>query len=86
MKYLDEFRDEAIARALIDSIASRLTRRWVVMEVCGGQTHAIVKYGLLTFAVAAIALPVHAVGVGERPDDLRPFEARVFARELMGLK
>ena len=32
------------------------------------------------------ALPVHAVGVGEQPNDLRPFEARAFARGLMGLE
>jgi len=46
VKYIDEFRDEKIARALIRQIAGRLTREWVVMEVCGGQTHTIVKYGL----------------------------------------
>ena len=46
MKYIDEFRDEKIARALIRQIAGRLTREWVVMEVCGGQTHTIVMYGI----------------------------------------
>jgi fused signal recognition particle receptor len=41
--------------------------------------------GVVVALAQDFALPVHAVGVGERPDDLRPFEARVFARELMGL-
>jgi hydrogenase expression/formation protein HypD len=46
MKYIDEYRDAEAARKLADAIARAVTRPWVVMEVCGGQTHTIVKYGL----------------------------------------
>jgi hydrogenase expression/formation protein HypD len=46
MKYVDEYRDAEAARKLADAIARAVTRPWVVMEVCGGQTHTIVKYGL----------------------------------------
>lgn len=46
MKYIDEYRDEKLARNIINEISRVLTRHWVIMEVCGGQTHAIVKYGL----------------------------------------
>jgi hydrogenase expression/formation protein HypD len=46
MKYLDEYRDERIARALIEEIAQQTTRPWVLMEICGGQTHTIMRYGL----------------------------------------
>jgi hydrogenase expression/formation protein HypD len=46
MKYLDEYRDGTIARALADRIRQTATRRWTLMEVCGGQTHTIVKQGL----------------------------------------
>lgn len=46
MKYLDEYRNEELARKVINEIHQRVTRPWVLMEVCGGQTHAIVKYGL----------------------------------------
>src|SRR6516162_56039 len=46
MKYLDEYRDGASARLLARSIAAAATRPWVLMEVCGGQTHSIVRYGL----------------------------------------
>jgi hydrogenase expression/formation protein HypD len=46
MKYLDEYRDQAIAEKLLDEIRRTVTRPWVIMEVCGGQTHSIVKYGL----------------------------------------
>jgi hydrogenase expression/formation protein HypD len=46
MKFLDEYRDAAAVRQLADAIARTVTRPWRVMEVCGGQTHAIVKHGL----------------------------------------
>jgi hydrogenase expression/formation protein HypD len=46
MKYLDEYRDAAAAQKLAQAIAATVTRPWVIMEVCGGQTHAIVKYGI----------------------------------------
>jgi hydrogenase expression/formation protein HypD len=46
MKYLDEYRDQKIAENLIQEIKRITTKPWVIMEVCGGQTHTIVKYGL----------------------------------------
>jgi hydrogenase expression/formation protein HypD len=46
MKYLSEYRDAAVARGLIQRIRTAATRKWVLMEVCGGQTHTIVKQGL----------------------------------------
>ncbi len=46
MKYLDEYRDADAAKKLAEAIARTVTRPWVIMEVCGGQTHTIVKYGI----------------------------------------
>src|SRR4051812_10753642 len=46
MKYLDEYRDPDVAARLAQSIAALVTRPWVLMEVCGGQTHSIIRYGL----------------------------------------
>ena len=46
MKYLDEYRDARIARALARQIARAVTRPWVLMEICGGQTHTIMRYGV----------------------------------------
>ena len=46
MKYLDEYRDEALATKIVEEIKRIVTRPWVLMEVCGGQTHSIVKYGI----------------------------------------
>src|SRR3974390_749739 len=46
MKYVDEYRNADAAQKLGDAIARTVTRPWTIMEVCGGQTHTIVKYGL----------------------------------------
>ena len=46
MKYLDEYRDARIARTLAKEIAAHTTRDWVLMEICGGQTRTIMRYGL----------------------------------------
>ena len=46
MKYLDEFSDPALARRLLDDIHRTVTRPWAMMEVCGGQTHSIIRHGL----------------------------------------
>lgn len=46
MKYLDEFRDPGVASDYIEKIRRVTTRPWKIMEVCGGQTHAILKHGL----------------------------------------
>lgn len=46
MKYLDEYRDAALAEKIAAEIHRVTTRRWTIMEVCGGQTHAILRFGL----------------------------------------
>jgi hydrogenase expression/formation protein HypD len=46
VKYLDEFHDPALARALLDEIHATVTRPWAIMEVCGGQTHTIIRNGI----------------------------------------
>ena len=46
MKYVDEYRDATAAEHFRDAIHEIVTRPWVLMEVCGGQTHAIVKFGI----------------------------------------
>lgn len=46
MKYQQEFRDPVLAKKLFDEIAAITTRNWAIMEVCGGQTHSIIRNGI----------------------------------------
>jgi hydrogenase expression/formation protein HypD len=46
MRFVDEYRDGRLARAIVRDIERIQTRPWVIMEVCGGQTHSIVKHGI----------------------------------------
>ncbi|MDB9313220.1 hydrogenase formation protein HypD [Spirulina sp. CS-785/01] len=46
MKYVQEYRDAALARQYQNAIAEITSQPWTLMEICGGQTHAIVKYGI----------------------------------------
>jgi hydrogenase expression/formation protein HypD len=46
VKYVDEYRDPKIAHAIAEKIAHKVTRPCVLMEVCGGQTHTLMRYGI----------------------------------------
>ena len=46
MRYVEEYRDPVAAQQFADAIRSTVTRPWKLMEICGGQTHSIVKYGI----------------------------------------
>jgi len=46
MKYLDEFSNPDLARRLVEEIHAVTTRPWAMMEVCGGQTHSIIRHGI----------------------------------------
>lgn len=61
MKYIDEYRDERIARGLVAELARHVTRPWVLMEICGGQTHTIMRYGIDELIPPQITL-VHGPG------------------------
>jgi len=61
LKYLDEYRDGDVARKLLDQIRREVTRPWVLMEICGGQTHAILRSGLDQLLPAEVEL-VHGPG------------------------
>ncbi|MBI5829507.1 MAG: hydrogenase formation protein HypD [Chloroflexi bacterium] len=61
MKFIDEYRDEALTRNLLDEIRRTVTRHWTMMEVCGGQTHSILRSGLDQLLPPEIEL-VHGPG------------------------
>jgi hydrogenase expression/formation protein HypD len=61
MKYASEYRNEDLVKATLDEIRKAITQPWVIMEICGGQTHAIVRYGLDQLLPPKIEL-VHGPG------------------------
>ena len=61
MKFMDEYRDADAVRILADRLAKITTRPWTLMEVCGGQTHAIVRFGLDELLPGDVTL-VHGPG------------------------
>lgn len=61
MKYLEEYRNADLVKGLVEEIHRTVTRHWVIMEICGGQTHAIMRYGLDQLLPSEIEL-VHGPG------------------------
>ena len=83
MKYIDEFQDREATLRLADAIRSAVTKRWSIMEVCGGQTHAIMKFGLdqllpdevhlihgpgCPVCVTPVGLIDHAIAIARKPE------------------
>lgn len=61
MKYVDEFRHSSVVMNWADELHKITTKQWTIMEVCGGQTHAIVKFGLHALLPKNIRL-IHGPG------------------------
>lgn len=61
MKYIDEYRDADLTRKLLADLRKAVTRPWTLMEVCGGQTHSIIKSGLDQMLPSQLTL-VHGPG------------------------
>jgi hydrogenase expression/formation protein HypD len=61
VKYLDEFSDPDLAARLVDQIHAVTTRPWAIMEVCGGQTHSIIRHGIDQLLPAEIEM-IHGPG------------------------
>ncbi len=80
MRFMDEYRDAASARALAAAIAKDAKNLWTIMEVCGGQTHAIVRFGLDELLPKNVTL-VHGPGC---PVCVTPIELIDKAVEIAG--
>jgi len=85
VKYLDEYRDDDVSRALLEDIARITTRPWTIMEVCGGQTHTLIRQGIdqllpnevelvhgpgCPVCVTPVALIDEAIAIAKRPDTI----------------
>lgn len=78
MKYVDEFRDPALARQLVKQIRHEASQRWILMDVCGGQTHSLLRYGIEDELSDSVEL-IHGPGC---PVCVTPVEAIDFAQQL----
>src|SRR5262245_38818440 len=61
MKYVDEYRDTKLSERLLGAIRQTVTRPWTLMEVCGGQTHTLVRSGIDRLVPEGLRL-VHGPG------------------------
>ncbi len=61
MKYIDEYRNEADTQKFVQAIQRLVTRPWTIMEICGGQTHTLIKFGIDRMLPEQITL-VHGPG------------------------
>ncbi len=78
MKYLDEFRDAKLAKQLVEEIRRLAKQRWVLMDVCGGQTHSLLRHGIEDAIEDKVEL-IHGPGC---PVCVTPVEAIDFAQTL----
>ncbi len=78
MKYVEEFRDPEICRNLVSEIRRTVTQPWTIMEVCGGQTHGLLRYGIDQELEEVVTL-IHGPGC---PVCVTPLEAIDLAIEL----
>jgi hydrogenase expression/formation protein HypD len=78
VKFLDEFRDPTAGRRLLAEIRRAASRPWTLMEVCGGQTHSLLRHGIDAELEGVVEL-IHGPGC---PVCVTPLEAIDLAREL----
>jgi hydrogenase expression/formation protein HypD len=80
LRHIDEYRDKELVTKLVRAINTSVTRAWSIMEICGGQTHSIMRYGLQEFLPGEITL-IHGPGC---PVCVTPVELIDMAVELAG--
>ena len=84
MKYLDEFRDPKLARGLLAEIRRTVTRPWTIMEICGGQTHSIMRHGIDQLLPPEITL-VHGPGCPVCVTPLETIDRALAIAEISGV-
>jgi len=84
MKYLKEFRDPELVKKLLDQIKNTVSQSWTIMEVCGGQTHSLVKNGLLTLLPKEVQM-VHGPGCPVCVTPLNMIDKAIYLAEEKGV-
>ncbi|MEM9917432.1 MAG: hydrogenase formation protein HypD [Bacteroidota bacterium] len=83
MKFLTEYRDPEVAERYLEEIKNTVTQPWTIMEVCGGQTHSLVKNGLLNMLPSEINM-VHGPGCPVCVTPLNLIDKAVYLAEEKG--
>lgn len=84
MKYISEYRDADLVAQYLDEIKQTVTRPWTIMEVCGGQTHSLVKNGILNLLPPEVQM-VHGPGCPVCVTPLNLIDKAVFLAEEKGV-
>ena len=84
MKYVAEFRDPQLVHAYLDELHQIVTRPWNIMEVCGGQTHSLVKNGILTLLPSKITM-IHGPGCPVCVTPLELIDKAIYLAEEKGV-
>lgn len=84
MKYLSEYRDASVVQDLLKELHSTVTREWTIMEICGGQTHSLVKNGILSLLPNKINM-VHGPGCPVCVTPLHLIDKAVYLAEQPGI-
>ena len=84
MKFISEFRDPALVEQYLEELHKVVTRPWAIMEVCGGQTHSLVKNGILNLLPAEITM-VHGPGCPVCVTPLHLIDKAVYLAEKEGV-
>lgn len=84
MKFLTEYRDPEVARQYLEEIKNTVTQPWTIMEVCGGQTHSLVKNGILNMLPDEINM-VHGPGCPVCVTPLNLIDKAIYLAEEKGV-
>ena len=84
MKFLSEYRDPELAQKYLEEIHKAVTRPWSIMEVCGGQTHSLVKHGIVNVLPEAITM-VHGPGCPVCVTPLELIDKAIYLAEKEGV-
>ena len=84
MKYLTEYRDAKTVKLLLDELKNTVTRQWNIMEICGGQTHRLVKNGILELLPKEINM-IHGPGCPVCVTPLNIIDKAVYLSQLTGV-
>jgi hydrogenase expression/formation protein HypD len=84
MKYISEYRDAEVVGQYLDEIRRTATRNWTIMEVCGGQTHSLVKNGILQLLPENVRM-VHGPGCPVCVTPLYQIDKAVYLAEEKGV-